>query len=120
MRKLLVPLLAAVAAVGGCSSQRNADELTAELMTVLNAMESALAAVNDPASAEAAKPRLQELGVRFRALREKISKAPVEGDGSMLKEKHAAQFADALGRVERQIQRLEKVEGGGIVLDVVE
>src|SRR5262245_3773656 len=79
MRKLLVPFLVGVVALGGCSSRKNPDEVMTELVAVLNETAAVLATVNDAASAEAAKPKLEELAVRFRALREKFSKAVAEG-----------------------------------------
>lgn len=98
--------------LGGCSNPHEA-RVTEAIATLENIADE-LSQVTDAASAEAAKPRLAELGARWRENERKQSeqKPPTKREMAALAEKYGAQFESATNRYDSERNRVRRIDGG--------
>jgi hypothetical protein len=98
--------------LGGCSNPHEAR--ATEAIAILGSIGDELSQVTDAASAEAAKPRLAELGDRWRDNdRKQNSLKPLTTrEMAKLGEKYGAQFESAMKRYDSERNRVKQINGG--------
>lgn len=118
-KSLLLVGALALPLVNGCSNP--AEERATDAIAILKGIADELATVKDAASAEAAKPRLAELGERWRANERKLSqqKLPPTSELAELEKKYGAQLESAMKRYEAEVARVKRVEGCDIALQAL-
>lgn len=82
-------LAAVLAFAAGCDSGPTHESVTKDSLAAMEEMTTALKAVQDEASAAAAKPKLQAIGERMRKLKEqsdKLGKPSADADATIKKE----------------------------------
>jgi hypothetical protein len=95
----------------GCSDSH--ESLTAEAIQILRETADVLSGIQDSASAEAAKPRLKELGGRWRENeRQRANKRIPARELAKLEREYGAQLESAMKRYLEQVRRVQRVDGG--------
>ena len=98
--------------VGGCTNPHEAR--ATEAIAILESIANELSTITDSASAEAAKPRLAELGDRWRDNdhRQTKQRPPTTREMAAIMKKYGAQFQSANDRYDSERNRVKKIEGG--------
>jgi hypothetical protein len=113
MRHLFIVLVLIVClAPAGCGSPN--EELAKDSIDLLKEIADELSTIKDSASAEAAAPRLRELGDRWRANKHRINeqKGTDQREMKALEKKYGGQFEAAVNRYFLEVARIERIEGG--------
>jgi hypothetical protein len=113
MRKLaLIFLTFTLPVLTGCGNPH--EKLAANAIAILTEVADALSAIQDSASAEAAKAGLKSLGERWRANERELAegKPPTTRDLAKIGKKYGAQFDAAVKRYLAEARRVQKIEGG--------
>jgi hypothetical protein len=102
----------AMLALSGCSESH--ESLAAEAISILKDIADELSKIEDPASAEAAKPKLKTLGDRWRDNRQRRrnSKALSPKQMAVLEREYGPQLESALKRYLAEVARVQRVDGG--------
>jgi hypothetical protein len=102
--------------LGGCSNPHEAR--ATEAIAILGSIADELSLVTDAESAEAATPRLAELGDRWRDNDRKQSnlKPLTTREMAKLTNKYAAQFESAMKRYDSERNRVKQIDGGAEAL----
>ena len=109
---VLAGLLALAFVIGGCGDKY--ESATREMLDNLEDMNSVLDGVKNEADLKAAKPELDEIGERMKALSErmeKMGKPPKEREKA-LKSKYDERMKKAMGDLTKNMMRLATVKGG--------
>jgi hypothetical protein len=98
--------------LGGCSNPHEAR--VTEAIAVLGSISDELSKITDTTSAEAAKPRLAELGDRWRANDRKQTelKPLTKREMEALAKQYGAQFESAMKRYDSERARVKRIDGG--------
>lgn|SRR5262245_16706316 len=111
MRSVIVLCFCALLFLNGCSDSH--ESLTVEAIQILKETADVLSGIKDSASAEAAKPRLKELGGRWRNNQQRRAKKPVKArELAKLEREYGAQLESAMKRYFEQVLRVKRVDGG--------
>jgi hypothetical protein len=107
-----LPLALGLLLLSGCGNPHEAR--ATEAIAILGSIADELSKITDAASAEAAKPRLAELGDRWRDNdRKQVKlKPPTTREMAALVKKYGAQFESANSRYDSERSRVKKIEGG--------
>jgi hypothetical protein len=107
-----LPIALGLLFLSGCGNPHEAR--ATEAIAILESMADELSKVTDAASAEAAKPRLAELGDRWREneRKQRKQKPPTTREMAALLKKYGAQFDSANSRYDSERNRVKKIEGG--------
>jgi hypothetical protein len=109
-RRILIAV--GLLALAGCGSPR--DALTREAVAATNEAADALAEVTDQETADAARPKLKEIGERLRRAKERIEGLgkPSEDQAAALKRRHDDAMKEALGKLYKESLRVAQLPGG--------
>ncbi|HMF14998.1 MAG TPA: hypothetical protein VKE94_21930 [Gemmataceae bacterium] len=113
-RRVALALFSTVGLLCGSGCGNPHEERAVEAIAILGSISDELSKITDAASVEAAKPRLEELGNRWRANERKQSslKPPGRREMAELAKKYAAQLDSAVNRYDSERKRVKKIDGG--------
>jgi hypothetical protein len=117
MRSLILILIGGVLLFPtGCGNPH--ESLTISAIAILTEIADELSKIKDKASAEAAAPRLKELGGRWRANeRRMVSEKPLSRrDMAALNKEYGGQLESATKRYLAELARVQRIEGGAEAL----
>jgi hypothetical protein len=105
-------VLAVLVFASGCGDSH--ESLTKDAIAILNETADVLSTIKDPASADAAKPKLKELGQRWRDnhQRRAAKKSIAAKELARLERQYGAQTEAATKRYLAEVLRVERVDGG--------
>jgi hypothetical protein len=112
VRGIILAALALLVLASGCSDSH--ESLTKDAIAVVNETADVLATIKDSPTADAAKPKLKELGDRWRdnqqrrAAKKRISAKEL----ARLERQYGAQMEAATKRYLAEVVRVRKVDGG--------
>jgi hypothetical protein len=112
MRRLIPMLFGFALLLPGCGNPH--EKLAENAIAILKDIADELSAIRDPATAEAAVPRLKELGGRWRANERRMTQArgPSVRDLKELDKKYGGQLEEAMKRYFIEVARVKKIDGG--------
>ena len=110
---VLAGLLALVFVVVGCGDKH--ESATKEMLGNLEDMNSVLDGVKNEADLDAAKPELDEIGERIKALTERMKKMgkPPKAREEALESKYKERTEKVIGDLTKNMMRLATVKGAG-------
>jgi hypothetical protein len=99
-------------AASGCGDSH--ESLVKEGVRILNDAADELSTINDQSSAEAARPKLQDINQRWRANQEQADavKKPTSQERQRLQEEYSTEFETAARRCRIESSRVKRIPGG--------
>ena len=98
--------------LSGCGDPH--EKMAENAIAILKDIADELSTIRDPATAEAAVPRLKELGGRWRANERRMTKSrgPSVRDLKELDKNYGGQLEEAMKRYFIEVARVQKIDGG--------
>ena len=113
MRRFL-PIFSGIPCVFLLGCAYTHEQLAENAIAVLKDIADELSAIRDPAGAEAAIPRLKELGSQWRANERRMAKTKSPSTRALkeLDKKYGGQLEEAMKRYFIEVARVKKIDGG--------
>jgi hypothetical protein len=115
-RTILICCTWGILSLTGCGDSHESQ--VANAIAILKDIADELSTIKDSASAEAAQPRLKELGGRWRANERRVAEhqRPTKRQMAALEKKYGAQLEAAMKRYFAEVARVQRVDGGPAAL----